>query len=318
MTGTAPTRRATPACRRRYSALSRFLAAAVLAAAVLSAGCTPRSENPQIVINPVESSDRTRIGNPSRLSAGTFIKIYGDAEQRASDRSIEEELLWLAERRKVDITDARRAAAKRIAEIQSRRSVDELAWGLAAALEATLSQIIQIGFVRAIDRKNPDFVGALTDMSSSYHAAPDRITTKPLGFAITVQRLAMHSAAEMFERFPPPSELAGSYEVATSGVCAVAAGRYELVQRDRVFELVGDGRIAMYGTIGATKAFFVPNDQRYATITRRNGKPVELRYPDKNAAIMPAQLEKRDNALVIDNRPRSDCVIMLKAIGIGS
>lgn len=318
MSETATTGRATPARRRRFLPVRRTITAAALAAAVFVSGCVTQNRDAGFVVNRPESSERVRIGDTSKLRAGTFFEIYADAEERASGRSIDEELLWLAERGHADITEAKRAAARRVAERQAERSADELAWSLAAALEATFSQVLQIGFVRALDRKEETTPKGLADMSSTFHITPDRTATKPLGLALVVQRVEMQGAAEMFDRFPPPIDLSGPYALTTGGACAVAAGRYELMQHDRVFELVDDGRIVMYGAIGAARAFFVPNDQRYATITRHENGPPDIRYPDRNADIMQARLDRPELAIAMHNRPYGNCIIVLKAIGAES
>jgi hypothetical protein len=310
--GIAPTRRALPGCRRRSPVLRAFLPAAAVAAAVLFAGCTQKNASPGYVINPAESSERVRITETARLKRGTFFRIFENTEERASERSLEEELLWLAERTDLGITAARRAAAKEIAESHAQLSLDELAWTTAAALEASLSQILQIGFVRAIEKDRSQFREGLADMSSSFHASPSRIATKPLGAAIVLQRVVLHGAARVFERFPAPLDLSGTYAMATRGDCSVAAGRYELVQRDRIFELVEGNRIVMYGTIGASHAFFVPNDTRYVRISREPGKPVDLRFPDRNAEIMTAKINQPHVAIVISDRPHGDCIMILQ------
>jgi hypothetical protein len=310
----APTRRVLPGCRQRSPVLRALLPAAALAAAVLFAGCAQKNANPGYVINPAESSERVRVTETTRLKRGTFFRIFENTEERASERSLEEELLWLAERSDLGITAARRAAAKEIADSHAQLSLDELAWTTAAALEASLSQILQIGFVRAIEKDSSRYRDGLADMSSSFHASPGKIATKPLGAAIVLQRIVLHGAARMFERFPAPVVFSGSYALATAGDCNVAAGRYELVQRERIFELVESNRIVMYGAIGASHAFFVPNDTRYVRISREPGKPVELLFPDRNAEIMTAKIDQPHVAIVVSNRPQGDCIMILRNV----
>ncbi len=308
--------RAAPARWRRFPVLPSLSTAAALAAAVFSAGCAPQQQRPNFVINPSAPNERIRAADTSRLKAGRIFEMFARAEDRASDRSLEEQLVWLAERQGVDMTEARREEARRIGEKNAERSLDDLTWSLAAAFEGTLSAIVQIGFVRKLDRQYPGVADELKNMSSTYHSTPNKTVTKPLGFAVLYFELETHGIAEALKRFPTPPQLAGRYALATKGRCDVIMGRYELVQQNRVLEIVGNDRIAMYGVIGASRAFFVPTGKRYARIARREGKPVEIRVPDKTADIMSWAMDKSPGGLIaMTNKPEGNCVVVMKAIG---
>jgi hypothetical protein len=222
---------------------------------------------------------------------------------------MEEELLAAAKSEDEETRRATREFVARISENSESKSADELALNLAANLEGAISLIFHSAFVKALEESDARTRFDADKLEVSFWVNPRETAAHARHFTDFVLGTQLRVNAEALARFPPPPQLQGRYRLAFLNECPTSAGNYELVQRGRLLELRdNEDNILMYGAIGASRAFLVPNDQRYAAIERRDGIIVDVHAPDTNADIIQASLAPaQPGTITLHGMPSDRC-----------
>lgn len=291
-------------------------AAAVLAAAFLLAGCVTQQGGK------TESTrlQRVPIGKPEALKTGAAFRVFARTEAVISKQSMEEQLFAATKTKDEEARRATQELAARIAEKSAAHSADELAWNLAANIEGTISLVYHVAFVRALEESDARVQLDHDKLQVAFRVSTRETAVHSVNYATFMLDTTRRALAEAFVRFPAPPALSGRYTLVTIDECPVRDGRYRVTQRGRVLEMRDtEDNILLYGVVGASRAFFVPNDQRYASVERRNGVIVDVRAPDTNADVIQADLAvTQPDIIALQGMPSGGCRGELRPLEIAS
>jgi len=134
----------------------------------------------------------------------------------------------------------------------------------------------------------------------------------PLLAAASLHWLTMHMAANARAQAPVPDALEGDYIALAVGECPIASGRMSFAREDFVVEGRREGKLLLAGAIGATKAYFVANEQFYLTVRTREGG-VDLEVPDAPNELWQARLG--GGQIALEGRLLEQCSITLTPVG---
>jgi hypothetical protein len=232
-----------------------FVARILLALALLSSACCAAG---------AQTSERRKANDPAANQPGLYLNAYAKALQEP------------------DQTQRLREGAlgddipRRLQEEVRTLDPDRLAEMYVASFEGLMSVHITIGVMRALHQGGEqDFGQTLMRSSNVVHFPSGEELALPLAKAPTYHLLSLRlSGAERHAR-GGWAELGGTYAMESAGDCEFASGPVQVAQKDFLLEVVRDGRLLLFGAIGAQTARFVANGQRYGRVIGRS-----LHVPD--------------------------------------
>ncbi|MEP4378733.1 MAG: hypothetical protein ABJ215_17185 [Alphaproteobacteria bacterium] len=169
-------------------------------------------------------------------------------------------------------------------------SRDELAHTVATSIEGTFSIVVQAGFMQALARTSPNFGQMFQNARTNMQLPNGEAIELPVLLAAAVHSLSVVGAGERMRDESTARALAGDYDLATTGTCAVPEGNVALAQKDFILEGVIDDRLAVFGTLGDMRIYMVSNEQRFAQVTENAGAAPTIDVPDQASDLFEAVL----------------------------
>lgn len=260
----------------------RQYAAAVLAAAVLFLGSGFAAAQVQ--------NDRFPAGPADMFRPGAAFTLYQNTTDPARVEGLNTALNTMTAQSQ-EMARAIADARTGIAEGVAKSDRDGLARDVATSIEGTFSIVVQAGFVRAMSQTDPSFGRMLQTAQMNVHLPGGESVRFPVLMAAAIHALSVISAREKLRAAAATRDLAGAYVIETRGDCALADGPVTLTQTDFILEASGDGKLALYGTVGDGHVYLVANEQRYARISQPGGVGTpNIEVPDRPSDLFEAAL----------------------------
>lgn len=197
---------------------------------------------------------------------------------------------------------------RQLAEIQ-RLDADALARRYVRSLEGLLSMSLMVDVMRGVYTDPVVFQQRMEAARKTIRRADGTTVTLPVLLAATYYRGDLRLVARTLQARKPARAVAGAYTVALKGAdCPFPAGPIQLVQQGSVIEGARDGRLALWGVLGAKQAAFLATEQRFVVATR-SAQGVAIDVPDRPLEIYAAPLGAR--ALVLAGTGRETCTMTL-------
>ena len=275
--------------RRRASVLAAGLAAVALAAGAFAQPAAP------------PETKRFPANDPATVKATALFTLH--ARLLTAEPDIEaQETRALGGREKQE---------QLLAQIQ-RLDDDALAQRYARSLEGLLSMSLMYEVMRSIYADPEVFRQRMAAARNVIHHPDGTTTTLPSLLAATYHRGDLRMAARTLQQRRPSGNVAGGYAVAVKGECPFPAGPVQLVQQGLVIEGAREGRLLLWGVLGATQTVFLATEQRYVAVTR-SPQGVNIEAPDRPSELYAAPLGAP--ALVLTGTQRKTCTLTLTRQG---
>ena len=190
-------------------------------------------------------------------------------------------------------------------------SRDDLARTVATSIEGTFSVVVQAGFLQALSRTDPAFGRMLETAQMNIRLPDGEAVDLPVLLAAAVHSLSVVSAGERMRGESPSRDLAGSYELQTTGTCAVPDGTIEISQQDFVIEGVAGDMLTFFGAVGDGRIYVVSNEQRFARVTDNAGQTPQIDVPDQASDLFEAELPDGRGSITFRSIARGTCSFVL-------
>lgn len=280
----------------------RNVSAAVLAAAVSFAG-TAQAE-----------SERFPAGPADMFRPGAAFTFYDNSTDPARVEGLNAALNTMTAQ-SAETAGTIAEARTGIAEGVTESSADELARAVAASIEGTFSIIVQAGFVRAMSQTDPSFARMMQTAQMKVNLPGGASVEVPILMAAAIHSLSVVAAGEKLRGDAGVPNMAGSYDLQTTGDCVVASGPVTIAQKDFVLEASGGEQLSLYGTVGTERGYLVANEQRFALIEQTEAGLPRIEVPDRPSDLFEAVIADPDGPIAFESITRGTCSFVLSPTG---
>lgn len=282
--------------------VAQFLTAAALSAAVAFPGTGPAHSQSE--------SERIPAGPANMFKPGAVFRYYDGTTDPARIEGLNAAINTMtaqSEEVAATISTVRTGVETGVAA----RSRDDLAHTVTTSIEGTFSIVVQAGFLRALSQTDPAFGQMFQTSRMNIHLPDGESIELPVLMAAAVHSMSVVAAGEKMRANGPPRDLAGGYDLLTTGTCAVPNSKVTITQRDFVIEGIDDDRLVLFGAVGVTRIYMVSNEQRFARVTDNAGGTPQVDVPDQASDLFEAALPAPGAPIEFQSITRGTCSFTL-------